>query len=91
MRSEWDKEKATANVSKHGVSFEEAATVFDDRLATTVLDPDHSVVEERWLTTGRSIQDRLLVVWHTDRGRAVRIVGARLATANERRTYESGE
>jgi uncharacterized protein len=91
VRSEWDKEKATANVSKHGVSFEEAATVFDDRLATTVLDPDHSVVEERWLTTGRSIQDRLLVVWHTDRGRAVRIVGARLATANERRTYESGE
>lgn len=91
MRCEWGKEKAIANLSKHDVSFEEAATVFDDRLATTVLDPDHSVVEERWLTTGRSIQGRLLVVWHTDRGRAVRIVGARPATANERRTYESGE
>lgn len=91
MRSEWDDEKAAANVSKHGVSFEEAATVFDDRLATTVLDPDHLVGEERWLTTGRSNRDRLLVVWHTNRGRAVRIVGALAATANERRTYESGE
>jgi len=91
VRPEWDEEKATANVSKHGVSFEEAATVFDDRLATTILDPDHSIDEERWLTTGQSRSGRLLVVWHTNRGHAVRIVGARLATTNERRTYESGE
>lgn len=91
MRSEWDDEKAAANVSKHGVSFEEAATVFGDRLATTLLDRDHSVDEERWLTTGRSNRGRLLVVWHTNRGGAVRIIGARPATANERRTYESGE
>ena len=91
MRTEWDEEKAAANISKHGVSFEEASTVFDDRLATTILDPDHSFNEERWLTTGLSIRDRLLVVWHTNRGLVVRIVGARLATANERRTYESGE
>lgn len=91
MRSEWDKEKAIANLSKHGVSFEEADTIFDDRLATTILDPDHSVGEERWLTTGLSNQGRLLVVWHTNRGPVDRIVGARLATANERRTYESGE
>jgi uncharacterized DUF497 family protein len=91
VRSEWDEEKAAANVSKHGVSFEEAATVFDDRLATTILDPDHSIGEERWLTRGQSSQGRLLVVWHTNRGSAIRIVGARLATPNERRTYESGE
>jgi uncharacterized protein len=91
VRTEWDGEKAAANVSKHGVSFEEAATVFGDRLATTVLDPDRSVDEERWLTTGRSSRGRLLVVWHTNRGNAVRIIGARQATANERRTYESGE
>ena len=91
MRIEWDEEKALANVSKHGVSFAEAATVFGDRLATTLLDPDHSVDGERWLTTGRSNRGRLLVVWHTNRGRAVRIVGARPATANERRIYESGE
>jgi uncharacterized DUF497 family protein len=91
VRSEWDEEKAAANVSKHGVSFEEAATVFDDRLATTILDPDHSIGEERWLTRGQSRQGRLLVVWHTNRGSAIRIVGARLATPNERRSYESGE
>ena len=91
MRTEWDEEKASANVSKHGVSFEEAASIFDDRLATTILDPDHSIDEERWLTTGQSRRGRLLVVWHTNRGDAIRIVGARLATANERGTYESGE
>jgi uncharacterized DUF497 family protein len=91
VRFEWDAEKAAANVSKHGVSVEEAATVFGDRLATTLLDPDHSVDEERWLTTGRSSRGRLLVVWHTNRGGTVRIIGARQATANERRTYESGE
>jgi uncharacterized DUF497 family protein len=91
VQSEWDDEKAAANVLKHGVSFEEAATVFRDWLATTVLDPDHSVDEERWLTTGRSDRGRLLVVWHTNRGHAIRIVGARPATANERGTYESGE
>jgi hypothetical protein len=88
---EWDDEKAAANASKHGVHFQEAATVFDDPLATSILDPHHSVLEERWLTTGQSSRGRLLIVWHTYRGTGGRIVGARLTTPNERRTYESGE
>lgn len=91
MQFEWDAEKAASNFAKHGVSFEEASTVFGDWLATTVLDPDHSVGGERWLTTGLSSQHRLIIVWHTNREGAVRIIGARQATARERRIYESGE
>lgn len=91
MRFEWDPEKAASNFAKHGVSFEEASTVFGDPMATTVGDPEHSVGEERWLTTGLSRQHRVVIVWHTDRGCIVRIIGARLATSNERRAYESGE
>ena len=91
MRFEWDPEKAAANLIKHGVSFEEASTVFGDRLATTVIDPDHSVDEERLLTTGLSNKGRLLIVWHTDQGEVIRIIGTRQATPKERRIYESGE
>lgn len=91
MQFEWDPEKAASNFAKHGVSFEEASTVFGDRLATTVLDPDHSVGEGRRLTTGLSSQQHLVIVWHTNREGAVRIIGARHATARERRIYESGE
>lgn len=91
MRFEWDARKAAANLVKNGVSFEEAVTVFGDRLATTILDPDHSVTEERWLTTGLSSRDRLAVVWHTNDDETIRIIGARLATPNEPRTYESGD
>ena len=65
--------------------------MFGDPLATTVSDPDHSVGEERFLTTGLSDQHRVLIVWHTERGDAIRIIGAREATPRERRTYESGE
>lgn len=90
MPFEWDSEKAASNLGKHGVSFQEASTVFGDPLATTVVDPDHSVHEERWLTTGLSRRQRVVIVWHTNRGYTVRIIGARLATPNERRTYESG-
>jgi uncharacterized DUF497 family protein len=92
VRFEWDSEKAHANLAKHGVSFEDASTVFGDPLATTALDPDHSSgQEERWLTTGLSLGQRLVIVWHANRGDVVRIIGARQATPNERRTYESGE
>ena len=91
MRFEWDAGKAASNFAKHEVSFEEASTVFGDRLATTVLDPDHSIGEDRWLTTGLSSQQRVVIVWHTNRGEAIRIVGARQPTARERRIYESGE
>lgn len=91
MRFEWDPKKAVSNVAKHGVSFEEAQTIFGDPLATTILAPDDSIGEERWLTTGSSKEGRLIVVWHTNRGEAIRVIGARLATVNERRIYESRE
>ena len=91
MRFEWDAVKAAKNSEKHGVSFEEASTVFGDPLARTDPDEDHSEDEDRFLTIGISLLDRVLVVWHTSRMDRVRIVGARLATARERRAYESGE
>jgi uncharacterized DUF497 family protein len=67
MRFEWDPEKARQNVKKHGISFDEAATVFYDPLAATFSDPDHSVGESRFITIGFSSQHRLLVVAHTER------------------------
>ena len=91
MEIEWDPAKARANLAKHGISFEEAVTVFGDPLATTVPDTGHSVEEERFLTTGLSSGGRVLIVWHVDRGEATRLIGARQATRSERRTYESGE
>lgn len=89
MRFEWDPEKAASSLAKHGVSFDEASTVFGDPLATTVEDAEHSADEERSLTTGLSSRHRVVIVWHTERDDAVRIVGAREATARERRIYES--
>ena len=67
MQFEWDPEKAESNVTKHGVSFEEAVAVFGDPLATTVRDTLHSGDEERFLTTGLSSEKRVLIVWHTER------------------------
>jgi uncharacterized DUF497 family protein len=88
FRFEWDPRKASSNVAKHGVSFEEAASVFIDPLAYTFSDPDHSVGEERQLTFGVSNVGRLLVVISTERGDALRIVSARRATRRERAIYE---
>jgi uncharacterized DUF497 family protein len=88
---EWDAKKAASNLVKHGVSFDEASTIFGDSLATTIPDPDHSSDEERWVTTGQSAYGRLLIVSHTDRWATIRIVNARAVTARERRIYESGE
>jgi uncharacterized DUF497 family protein len=90
-RVEWNPTKAVSNVDKHGVSFEEAAIVFLDPLSLTIADPDHSSGEERFITIGRSADGRLLVVSHTDRAEAIRLISARGATPRERRTYESGE
>jgi uncharacterized DUF497 family protein len=87
---EWDPDKARRNIARHRVSFDEAVTVFDDPLAGTVPDPDHSVGEERLVTIGLSARRRLLVVSHTDDGRTVAIISARVATAHERRAYEQG-
>jgi hypothetical protein len=88
MTFEWDPEKATENRRKHGVSFEEAATVFGDRFAITSLDPDHSVGEYRFLTFGATVQGRLIVVAHAERDDKIRIVSARETTPKEKRDYE---
>jgi uncharacterized DUF497 family protein len=90
MEFEWDPEKAARNLARHGVSFQEAATVFGDPLAVTYFDPDHSEEEDRFLTFGHSSEGRLLVVSHTDREERTRIISARRVTPSERRTYEEG-
>ena len=91
MKFSWDPKKAAANLKKHGVSFEEASTVFHDTLSITGTDPDHSGQEQRFVTFGNSSQDRLLVVAHTDEGETIRMISARLVTKQERRIYEEGE
>ena len=90
MRYEWHARKAAENLAKHGVSFEEAATVFRDALSQTGADPDHSMGEARFVTFGLSARSRLLVVAHTEHGDTIRIISARLATAGERTLYEEG-
>ena len=90
MHFEWDSAKARKNLRKHGVSFEEAASVFYDPLAVTGTDPDHSEGEERLVTFGMSSAGHLLVVSHTERGEAIRIISARSATQPERHIYEEG-
>jgi len=88
---EWDPAKAEANLAKHGVSFEEAVTVFGDPLSLTIHDPDHSRGEEdRFVTTGFSLGRNLLVVVHCDRGNRIRMISARRATKREQKQYEQG-
>ncbi len=88
MRFEWDSIKATSNVKKHRVSFDEAVTVFYDPLAATFRDPDHSDDESRFVTVGYSARGRLLVVCHVEPGTATRLISARRATAPERKRHE---
>jgi hypothetical protein len=90
LKFEWDPAKAAENLAQHGVSFEEAATVFRDALSQTGQDPDHSIGEERFVTFGLSTSSRLLVVAHIESGDTIRIISARLATAGERNIYEEG-
>jgi uncharacterized protein len=89
MQFEWDREKGKRNLRKHGVSFDEAVTVFYDPLSATFDDSDHSVEEQRLITVGSSSRGRLLVVSHTERGNAIRIISARPATAQERKRHEN--
>jgi len=89
VQFEWDPVKATRNLAKHGVSFDEASTVFGDPFAGTIADPLHSTDEMRAVTIGCSASRWLLVVVHVDRGEAVRIISARRATRRERIRYES--
>jgi len=90
MKFEWDPRKAEINRRKHGVSFDEAASVFLDRLALSGPDPDHSVGESRYITFGISRLGKLLSVSHTYRPGAIRIIMARRMTRGERKTYEEG-
>ena len=84
---EWDADKANRNVEKHHVSFEEAATVFDDPMFITFVDDEHSVDEERYITIGLSRRGRLLMLAHADREDTIRIISARRATKNEEQFY----
>jgi hypothetical protein len=90
MHFEWHSAKAARNLRKHGVSFDEASSVFYDPLAVTGADPDHSEGEERRVTFGVSSAGRLLVVSHTERAEAIRVISARILTQPERRIYEEG-
>lgn len=90
---EWDEDKAASNAAKHGVTFEEAMGVFTDPLASSVVDPASPPGQERWVTIGLNLAQRLLVVVHThidisDDIIVVRIISARKATKNERKQYE---
>lgn len=85
---EWDPIKARTNRQKHGVTFEEASTVFTDTFSSTIPDPLHSEAEDRFIIIGQSIRRRLLIVVHTDREDVIRIISARVANAREKRTYE---
>lgn len=87
---EWDSGKAADNFQKHGVSFEEAKSVFADPLALNLPDPEHSIGEERLVVIGRSYEGRVLFVAFTERGSRIRIISAREAARNERRAYERG-
>ena len=86
---EWDDEKASKNIKKHGVSFEEAATIFNDPRIATISDPDHSETEERFVSLGTSFIQRLLSVIHTERSERIRLISARKATKAERKYYEN--
>ncbi|MCI0561542.1 MAG: BrnT family toxin [Nitrososphaera sp.] len=90
MEVEWDERKAAVNLSKHGVAFKEAKTVFKDPLYIDFYDPDHSDDEHRHLIIGESRQGRLLLVSYTERGNVIRLISAREATRTERRVYEEG-
>ena len=85
---EWDEDKSKLNVRKHGSSFEEGKTVFNDPFAITIGDPDHSDDESRYIDIGLSSKGRLLVVWYTDRNENIRLIGCRKATRSERKAYE---
>ncbi|NJP12140.1 MAG: BrnT family toxin [Leptolyngbyaceae cyanobacterium RU_5_1] len=88
MKFEWDESKADANLKKHGVSFEEAKTVFDNPMAVIFDDEAHSIDEQREIIIGHSRKNRLLLVSFTERSNSIRIISARPATRREREDYE---
>jgi uncharacterized protein len=88
MEFEWDDTKAAINLRKHGISFEEAKTLFDNPLALIFDDEAHSIDERREIIIGHSQNSRLLLVSFTERSNVIRIISARLATRREREDYE---
>ncbi len=88
LQFEWDETKSERNLVKHGVSFDEASTVFGDPLSLTIYDDAHSLNEDRYIDIGRSASNRILVVVYTERSDHIRIISARIATVRERRQYE---
>jgi hypothetical protein len=88
IRFEYDPRKAAANLRKHRVSFDEAVTVFADPLHATRPDNEHSLDEQRFITAGQSTRGRILFVVYTESDSSVRLIGARVATATERKQYE---
>lgn len=90
MKFEWDPSKAAANLAKHGITFDEGATIFLDRLALSGPDPDHSSGESRYISFGQSSLGRLLVVSHTYRPGRIRLISARRVSRAERKLYEEG-
>jgi uncharacterized protein len=89
MKFDWDDRKARNNLVKHGVSFDEATSVFDDPLFIAFADPEHSIQEQRFIIMGESAKGRLLVVGYTDREATTCLITARPVTRKERKAYES--
>lgn len=90
LQFEWDSKKAQANKRMHGITFEEASTIFADLLSITIPDPTHSIGEDRFITIGTSVKNKIIVVVHSDRDGIMRIISARKATRKEIRQYEQG-
>lgn len=88
---EWDPVKARNNIEKHGITFDEASTSFEDPLSLTIADPLHFVEEVRFVLIGQSHRGKLLIVIHTVRSNRIRIISARKATRKECRHYEENE
>ena len=84
----WDTKKAQNNLNKHGISFEDASSAFGDPLSVTIPDPEHSRGENRYILIGQTLDSKLVVVSHTERGSTIRIISARFASKHERRAYE---
>lgn len=89
MLFDWDEEKAKSNLAEHGISFDEATSVFDDPLFLTFADPEHSLQEQHFLIMRESARGRLLVISYTDRKDITRLISVRPATRKERKAYES--
>lgn len=90
MIFEWNEDKARSNLSKHGISFDEAKTVFDDPLYIDFFDPDHSTQENRYIIIGESLTGKILLVSYTERKNKIRIISCRKATKNEKLAYQEG-